>query len=131
MQFELISKKELETIAKNAVSDIGEQLSSEKEGRCAHISKEIHKKLNKLGIKNNIIEILSGYIGKEEKESNVRHYYVFIYDGNIIVDTQLWQINQQPKNLNKRKVVFTYEEYQKYFRPTETNKIKTINKRLS
>ena len=116
-------RKELETIAKDAVSDVGEQLSCENEGRCAHISKEIHKKLNKLGIKNDIIEVLSGYIGKEEKESNVRHYYVFIYEGNIIVDTQLWQINQQPKNLDKRKVVFTYEEYQKYFRPTETNKI--------
>ena len=116
-------RKELETIAKDVVSDIGEQLSCESEGRCAYISKDIHKKLNKLGIKNDIIEILSGYIGKEKKESNVRHYYVFIYDGNIIVDTQLWQINQQPKNLDKRKVVFTYEEYQKYFRPTETNKI--------
>jgi hypothetical protein len=116
-------KKTLNKIAKDSVISIGEDTNCDLEGRCGQISEDIYEKLNNLGIDNDIIKVTSGYIGNEKSESFTTHYYVFVYDYNLIVDTQLWQVNQQPKDLKKRKCVFEYEEYLKYFKPTETEKI--------
>ena len=110
-------------IAKKAVLLIGEDMNFDGDGKCGEISEYIYDELNKQGYECDIIYATGGIIGNERRQSYTTHIYVFVYKYKLIIDTQLWQINQQPEDLTKRKCVFTWEEYNKFFKPTHTEKL--------
>lgn len=103
----------LEAIAKQSVVKIGETYDkNDFIGNCIEISTDIANKLNKLGIKAipmRIIDATSVEYGTVE----TNHAYVFLPDTNKIIDTQLWQLKGKPDNLQNRKTVFSYNEYNK------------------
>ena len=120
----------LTQISKKTVMDVGEELNCEKEGKCADISFEIKKRLDALNIDSDVIQVLSGKVVGDTHPTDETHYYVMVYgqnDENLIIDTQLWQIEKQPTNLDKRQTVFSYEEYNKFFQPHETQKVLAEN----
>lgn len=92
----------LEKISKRVVRKIGEDINKQNTGKCGQISIEIKKQLDKLGIESNVIYASSGKIVGEKHPTYETHYYVLVLPENLIIDTQLWQINKQPKDINKR-----------------------------
>jgi len=105
---------EIEKIAKSVVFDLGEQYSeNDYLGKCKEISEEIAKRLNQIDIKAIPMRIIDG----EDKKYNspvFNHAYTFIPMTNQIIDTQLWQVDGNPTDLNSRKVLFDFDDYNNF-----------------
>jgi hypothetical protein len=107
--------KKLETIAKDCVLAKGEDLKYDI-GNCVTISRCIVKQLEKNGLKYPFdIHIISPMLKERKGFAFGYHEAVILPKKRLIIDTQLWQLNKntKPTDLQKRKVVFTYDEYKR------------------
>lgn len=100
-------------VAKSVVLALGE-IYSENDylGKCKEISEEISNRLNNLNINAIPMRIIEG---EDTKYNSLvfNHAYTFLPDKNYIVDTQLWQLERNMDDLSQRKVLFSFDEYNK------------------
>lgn len=100
-------------VAKSVVLELGE-IYSENDylGKCKEISEEISNRLNNLNINAIPMRIIEG---EDTKYNSLvfNHAYTFLPDKNYIVDTQLWQLERNIDDLSQRKVLFSFDEYNK------------------
>ena len=100
-------------VAKSVVLELGE-IYSENDylGKCKEISEEISNRLNNLNINAIPMRIIEG---EDTKYNSLvfNHAYTFLPDKNYIVDTQLWQLESNIDDLSQRKVLFSFDEYNK------------------
>jgi len=103
-------KNQIETISKNIVREINE--TEFDYGKCDQISIEIANAIkNVFNVDCNVLKIDSAKI----KGENVwlEHAICVETEHHMVIDTQLWQEfnNNIPDDLDKRKVIFDWEEY--------------------
>ena len=109
-----LSMIELEEIAKYAVLDIGEV--DERGlclGRCNEISKEIIRRLVEQDFTYpDDVDIITPLLLEAGGYASGLHKAVILPKQRLIIDTQLWQIGKKRTNLNSRKVIFSFKEYE-------------------
>ena len=122
---------EIEKISKSVVSDLGEQYSeNDYLGKCKEISEEIAVRLNKIKIEAIPMRIIDG----EDKKYNspvFNHAYTFLPKTNQIIDTQLWQLDGKPTDLQSRKVLFNWDDYNNLVELYEVEPISDWENRFS
>ena len=122
---------QIEKIAKQVVLDLGEKFSkNEFVGKCKEISEEIALRLNKIKIEAIPMRIIDG----EDKKYNspvFNHAYTFLPKTNQIIDTQIWQLEGQPDNLETRKVLFNWDYYNNLIELYEVEPISDWENRFS
>jgi hypothetical protein len=122
---------EIEKISKSVVNDLGEQYSeNDYLGKCKEISEEIAVRLNKIKIEAIPMRIIDG----EDKKYNspvFNHAYTFLPKTNQIIDTQLWQLDGKPTDLQSRKVLFNWDDYKNLVELYEVEPISDWENRFS
>ncbi len=121
----------IENIAKQVVLDLGETYSeNEFVGKCKEISEEIAGRLNEMDIDAIPMRIVDG----EDTKYNspvFNHAYTFLPKTNQIIDTQIWQLEGQPDNLETRKVLFDWDDYNNLVELYEVEPISNWENRFS
>jgi len=103
-------KNQIETISKNIVREINE--TEFDYGKCDQISIEIANAIkNVFNVDCNVLKIDSAKIKGEHVW--LEHAICVETEHHMVIDTQLWQEfnNNTPDDLDKRKVIFDWEEY--------------------
>jgi len=109
--FENVSyKKQIEIISKRIVSEINE--TEFDYGKCVEISIKIANTIKEMfKVDCDVIKINSAKI--DDEHAFLLHAVCVEHKYNMVIDTQLWQEfnNNIPDDLNKRKIVFDWNEY--------------------
>lgn len=103
-------------IAINSVKKIGEfnTKTNTCEGNCIFISREIVKNLEKQGFRfPEDVHLIEPTLSVKGGVAFGNHQAVILPKHKLIIDTQLWQIDDKRTPLKSRKVIFNLEEYKK------------------